>query len=161
MGNTSPHYHPMAAIKHDVGPVKWFLHWGSWRPVLSLPSIRIAHLTQGPATPGTGATANLVPLICRPLCHSRWRTALLHTAHGLATAHGGRGIKCVFVCVCVWQGDIVMWRECAYPNWQHSIMVLLHLTGALRKCFCRPPGTTFSTTAKNIEEAEMFVFSEV
>lgn len=145
VGNTSPHYDPTVAIKHDVGSVKWFVHWGSWRPVLSLPSIRIAHLTQGPAAPGTGATANLAPLICRLLCHSRWRTPLSHMVHRLATAHGGRGINCLCVCVCVARRQ----RHVAWAcNWQHSIMVLLHLTGALRKCFSWPPGKTFSTRLK-------------
>lgn len=53
---------------------------------LFLPSIRIAHLTQGLVTPETEATANLVSLFAVStlfclLSHTRWQAPASHMTH--------------------------------------------------------------------------------
>lgn len=130
---------------------------------LSLPSIRIARLTQGPATPGTRATANLVPLICSLLCHSRWHTPLSHMVHTCHCSCGPRDkvVGCVCVCLCLWQGDIVVWRECI-PQLAALNNGVTPFDGCIKEVFQLASRDFFQRTvkAKNTEELEMFVFSE-
>lgn len=113
---------------------------------LSLPSVRIAHLTQGLATPETEATANLVSLsavstLCCLLGHTRWHAAASHMTPAGPSLEGRHtlGVKSRVRLRCAYTGATGhnhLGACTQTPNWQHFVMVLLPLTSPLKRCSC-------------------------